>query len=120
MRKIKTCRRAAAGLRGQIDPRQCKKMEHKIDLSTVCFKRQHLKSSCCLHSPIWLAVEGKAGHGGELAEELWLYPRLTSAAEAGWLNKLLERERFLILLSTGGHSDKELADKAAARIGIQV
>lgn len=66
-------------------------------------------------------MEGKAGHGRGLAEQLGLHPHLTSAAEAGWLNKLQERERFLILLSTGGNDDKELADKATAtRIGIQV
>jgi len=51
------------------------------------------------------ALEGRAGHGRGLAEELWLYPRLTSATEAGWWKKLQESERFLILLSTGGNSD---------------
>lgn len=67
---------------------------------------------------LWRAKQAMAG---ELAEELWLYPHLTSAAEAGWLNKLQERERVLILLSTGGNYDKELADKATAtRIVIQV
>lgn len=73
------------------DLMQYKKMEHKTDPSPACFKRQHLKSRCCLGSLFCPAWKGRTGPGRGLAEELWLFPRLPSATEAGWLNKLQER-----------------------------
>lgn len=90
--KKKTCRRAATHLRVQIVTWwQCKKMGHKTDPTPARFKRQRLKSRCCLGSPVCPAWAGRTGPGGRLAEELWLCPRLPSATEAGWLNKLQER-----------------------------